>query len=195
MRNQPEPLVPISELYMRSSSLFPAVDAIPYEAADFYRRKYDVQIHLDYRNRECVTLADAYRIRDLRLEAEAELEAQTIAKWHEADLVRAVYQARYDWMQRNDERVRRSVPRNGRETQEWERAMRQEVVRQAIEAEIAAGLPEEAQRSAAIPPLYPFTSISKPPGADDDWYAYKLPKQFAEAARLELEARAKEEAS
>lgn len=137
-------LVPVRDLYNISQD--------DPETVDYVTAAYKVQVVRDHANRPAVTLADAYRIRDAALKAEAELQEHRDAQMSELARLQAAQRARNDWIERNHYRIGVGTPRKddeeaGQHSQRIIMACRRQVV--ALEA--AAGLPDDVIRRLRFP--------------------------------------------
>jgi hypothetical protein len=127
----------------------------------------------DHANRPSITLADAYRLRDELMQTEAEVQAQREAKAARQNLLNAAQSAREDFIDRIRFQISVNTPRQDYEG-EMERDNRawKKVVAKVLDAERAAGLPEDIQQRL---PWNPAKGYAWEVGHD---LAYHLPAQF-----------------
>lgn len=150
-----EILVPISELWQAGHGAGAGVSLIPGRPEDqarFIAATYDVAIEYDYRDRACVSLESAYKIRDARKKAEQELLDAHMAELIEAGRLE-------DWQKARDEFWRHNLPEQGRlhpigagpRGADAVNACRTALADQCVMAERAAGIPDDVQERLTWP--------------------------------------------
>ena len=154
----PEPTWPVTELYTPTHIAAGNVGLLPPEPqlADYLTRTYGVTVVRDPRNRMAVSLADAYRIRDARMAAEAVLHEEYVAKQRHDEALTAWSRARQEYWANHWLDTMRATPIPegvpGRVEKQMQ-AARVALSEKVLAAEAAAGIPPVIQSQLRWPPL------------------------------------------
>lgn len=170
MRKNDGILIPLEDLYGVPNRFVGGVSYGPGggESPDHLERAYGVTVVLDHRDRPSVSQADAYKIRDARKAAAAEIHAAWLADMQHEEQVAAWQRAREDFWSRNYLPVGRAIGPGDRS--KLEPARRTKLGELVLQAEAEAGIPPEIAKRLTWPPLTAWASTPGPGQPNDTTY-------------------------
>jgi hypothetical protein len=155
-RRDHEPTVPLGDLYQAAGVKGGSLNVLPPEPelAEYLSRTYDVTVIRDHRNRLALTIPDAYKVRDVRLAAEAELQADWVAEQQRFEEVTAWSRARLEYWANQWMFTMRAtpIPINQNQAQvKQTNAARNTLSVLVLAAEEEAGIPPDVQEQLSWP--------------------------------------------